>query len=185
MKYDTLVPSVQWLSIAAASALVTVFVVGVAIRRFGNSQIRNVTLIPLCAMLVFLLGFHGHDLDLNYSARPLARAIAAQAPDEKIVALIGVRRDLEYGLAFYRNQPMQHYDNEHEGVPDAEHVLVAPINDTADLEHYLTGRIYEPLFLYDMQGLEVYRVLAKPAPVEEIPIPAGKKLTDLVKIQPM
>jgi len=185
MTYDTLVPSVQWLVIAALSAIVTLLLVAAAIRKYGNTQIRNVTLIPLCAILIFLLGFHGHDLDLNYSARPLAREIAAQAPEEKIVALIGVRRDIEYGLAFYRNQPMQHYDNEHEGVPDGEHILIAPINDQDDLDRYLTGRIYEPLFLYDMQGLAVYRVLAKPAPVEDIPLPKRRKFADMAKIPPV
>ena len=161
MKYDTLVPSTQWLVIAAFAALVTLLLVVAAVRRLGNSQILYVTLVPVCAVLIFLLGFHGRDLDLNYSARPLAREIAAQAPEEKVVALIGVRRDIEYGLSFYRNQPMQHYDNAHEGVPPGEHLLVAPINDTEDLDRYLTGRIYVPLFLYDMQGLEVYRVFAK------------------------
>jgi 4-amino-4-deoxy-L-arabinose transferase-like glycosyltransferase len=161
MKYDTLIPSRDWITIATFSALATLFLVVATVRRFGNSQIRNITLVPVCAILIFLLGFHGHDLDLNYSARPLAREIAKQAPDEKIVALIGVRRDMEYGLAFYRNQPMLHYDNIHEGVPDAEHILIAPSQDQADLDHYLAGRIYEPLFLYDMQGLAVYKVYAK------------------------
>ena len=182
MKYDTLVPSAQWLTIAAASAIITLLMVAFAIRRFGNSQIRNVTLIPLCAMLFFLLGFHGHDLDLNYSARPLAREIAAQAPDEKIVALIGVRRDLEYGLAFYRNQPMLHYDNENEGVPNGEHILIAPIKDQEDLNRYLAGRIYEPLFLYDMQGLEVYRVLAASQTVQ-LPATAPEFLQGQVVLQ--
>ena len=175
MKYDTLVPPTQWLVIASLAALVTLVLVVAAIQRFGNTQIRNVTLVPLFAILIFLLGFHGRDLDLNYSARPLAREIAKEAPDEKIVALIGVRRDIEYGLAFYRNQAMLHYDNEHEGVPDAEHILVAPLRDQADLDLYLTGRIYEPLFLYDMQGLEVYKVYAKADPIQNIPIPPALK----------
>ena len=185
MKYDTLVPPTIWLVIAGLSAISTLLLVVAAIRRFGNTQIRNVTLIPLFAILIFLLGFHGQDLDLNYSARPLAREIAKEAPEEKIVALVGVRRDIEYGLAFYRNQPMLHYDNPHEGVPNAEHILVAPLRDQADLDTYLAGRIYEPLFLYDMQGLEVYKVYAKPEPVQDIPLPKNLKITDLVKTNPL
>ncbi len=162
MQYDTLVPSPQWLAIAATAALGTLMLVVFTVRRFGNAQILNITLVPVCAILVFLLGFHGKELDLNYSARPLAREIAAQAPEEKIVALLGVRRDLEYGLAFYRDQPMQHYDNAHEGVPAGEHVLVIATRDQAQLDRYLAGRIYEPLFLYETQGLAVYKVYAKP-----------------------
>jgi 4-amino-4-deoxy-L-arabinose transferase-like glycosyltransferase len=161
MKYDTLVPPRPWIYIATGAALVTVLLVVYVVRRFGNAQILNITLVPVCAILVFLLGFHGHDLDLNYSARPLAREIEQQAPDDKVVALLGVRRDIEYGLSFYRNQPMQHYDNSHEGVPAGEHVLVIATRDQPELEHYLAGRIYEPLFLYEMQGLAVYKVYAK------------------------
>ena len=86
-------------------------------------------------MLVFLLGFYGKELDLNYSARPLAREIQQQAPDVKLVAIDDIKRDMDYGLAFYRNQPMIHYDTD--GVPDEEHLLVIRANDTADLDHWL------------------------------------------------
>jgi 4-amino-4-deoxy-L-arabinose transferase-like glycosyltransferase len=161
MKYDTLIPTIPWLTIAGVCALVTLALVVLAVRRFGNRQIRNITLIPLCASLIFLLGFHGRDLDLNYSARPLAREIAKQAPEEKTVALLGVRRDMEYGLAFYRNQPMLHYDAPHEGVPTGEHILVVANRDEPRLSTFLAGRIYEPLFLYEMQGLAVYKVYAR------------------------
>jgi len=54
---------------------------------------------------------------------------------------------------------MIHYDTD--GVPVTEHLLVTRANDTADLDRWLDGRIYEPLFLYESQGLEVYRVFAK------------------------
>jgi 4-amino-4-deoxy-L-arabinose transferase-like glycosyltransferase len=159
MKYETLVPSSQWLAIAAAAAVFFAGVVFLIIRRWGIPQLCNATLIPVLAILVFLLGFHGKDLDLNYSARPLAREIQQQAPGVAIVAVEGVKRDMDYGLAFYRNQPMIHYSID--GVPAAEHVLVIPANDTAQLDHWLAGRIYKPLFLYESQGLAVYRVYAQ------------------------
>jgi 4-amino-4-deoxy-L-arabinose transferase-like glycosyltransferase len=160
MKYETLVPSTQWLIIAASAALVFGAVVFFIIRRWGISQVCNATLIPVLATLVFLLGFHGKELDINYSARPLAREIQRQAPNVKLVATESIKRDMDYGLAFYRNQPMVHY--EADGVPDAEHILVVRANDTDDLDRWLTGRVYIPLFLYESQGLEVYRVYAKP-----------------------
>ena len=185
MKYNTLVPTPQWLAIAAAIAVVTLLLVVFFIRRFGNAQILNITLVPVCASLIFLLGFHGRDLDLNYSARPLAREIEEQAPEDKVVALLGVRRDLDYGLAFYRNQPMQHYDNAHEGVPPGEHVLVIATRDQPQLDHYLAGRIYEPLFLYEMQGLAVFKVYAKQEPVVDMPLPPGTKIENLIKMNPM
>ena len=66
---------------------------------------------------------------------------------------------MDYGLAFYRNQPMIHYGTD--GVPEAEHLLVIRANDEAELDHWLAGRVYKPLFLYESQGLEVYRVYAQ------------------------
>jgi 4-amino-4-deoxy-L-arabinose transferase-like glycosyltransferase len=156
MKYDTLVPPVRWLVIATLAAIAIGAIVFLVIRRWGVAQVRNATLLPIVVSLIFLLGFHGKDLDLSYSARPLARQIKAQAPGVKILAAVGVRRDIEYGLAFYRNEALVHYGTD--GVPVGEHLLVAPTNDSAELQQWLTGRIYEPLFLYDSQGLEVYRV---------------------------
>ncbi len=160
MKYETLVPSTQWLLIAGASAVVFGVIVFLVIRRWGVSQVCNVTLLPILATLVFLLGFYGKELDINYSARPLAREIQQQAPDVKLVATDRIKRDMDYGLAFYRNEPMVHYGTD--GVPAAEHILVVRANDTADLDRWLTGRVYKPLFLYESQGLEVYRVSALP-----------------------
>ena len=159
MLYETLVPSVRWLTVASAVALTTAIVVALAIQRGGIAQVRNATLLPVVGLLLFLLGLHGHDLDLNYSARPLAREIAEHAPGEKIIALQSVKRDIDYGLAFYLNQPLVHYDRD--GVPAATHLLVIRSSDEASLVHFLAGRIYEPLFLYESQGLAVYRVYAR------------------------
>jgi 4-amino-4-deoxy-L-arabinose transferase-like glycosyltransferase len=168
MKYETLVPSAQWLITAAASAIAIGIAVFLIVRRWGIPQVANATLIPVFAALIFLLGFHGKELDINYSARPLAQKIRQQAPGVNIVAINafrpdrrdGVKRDIVYGLAFYRNQPLIDYSKD--GVPTGEHILIIPSNQTSQLEHYLAGRIYKPLFLYDSQGLGVYRVSAQP-----------------------
>lgn len=160
MKYETLVPSTSWLLVAGAAALGFALLVFFIVRRGGVSQISNATLLPILTTLVFLLGFHGRDLDINYSARPLAREMAQRAPEVNMVAVESVKRDIDYGIAFYRNEPTIHYASD--GVPKGEHLLVIRSNDTAALEHYLAGRVYTPLFLYDSQGLEVYRVAAQP-----------------------
>src|SRR5216683_3915259 len=159
MKYETFVPSAQWLfgaGVAAAAIGIAVFLI---IRRWGIPQVCNATLIPVLAALIFLLGFHGRDLDLSYSARPLAREIQRLAPDVKPLALEGVKRDMDYGLAFYRNESLIHYSTD--GVPAREHILVIRASDASQLDHWLSGRVYKSLFLYDSQGLEVYRVSAR------------------------
>ncbi len=160
MKYETLVPSAGWLLVAASAAVVTAMIVAFTMRRFGNRQVLNISLVPVVCMLIFLLGFHGRELDLNYSARPLAQQIAQLAPQTHEIRTEGVKRDMDYGLAFYRNQPILHYSNE--GVPEAEHILILKSGDDQTLDRYLQGRIYEPLFLYETQGLAVYKVYRKP-----------------------
>jgi len=156
MLYDTLVPSRRWLIVASAAAALVFFSVWQTIRVGGIAHVRNATLFPVLAGMIFLLGFHGHDLDLNYSARPLAREMQQLAPDVKPVAVHDVKRDMVYGLAFYRNEEPVDYAKD--GVPYAEHLLVVPSKETGQLDHWLAGRVYEPLFLYPDQGLAVYRV---------------------------
>ncbi len=160
MKYETLVPPAQWLTIAGVAAFAFGLTVFLLVRRWGISLISYATLLPVIAMLVFLLGFNGRDLDLSYSARPLAQEIQRLAPEVKPLAIEGVKRDMDYGLAFYRDEPLIHYSKD--GVPDEEHLLVIRANDTAARDHWLAGRVYKSLFLYDSQGLEVYRVYARP-----------------------
>ncbi|RXH57599.1 Polymyxin resistance protein ArnT [Granulicella sibirica] len=167
MKYETLVPSALWLVCAGVAAVTMGAVVLFMTRRWGTTQMTNATLIPVVATLIFLLGFYGKELDLNYSARPLANEIARQAPGVEVVALQNVKRDMDYGLAFYRNRPTVHYPVD--GVPQGEHLLVLRANDTETLDRYLAGRIYKPLFLYESQGLEIYRVYANDATASALP----------------
>jgi hypothetical protein len=67
-----------------------------------------------------------------------------------------VRRDLVYGLAFYRDQKVVSYPAD--GVPAGEHLVVFPTRDEPLLENYLKGRLTQPLLLYQSQGLSVYKV---------------------------
>jgi 4-amino-4-deoxy-L-arabinose transferase-like glycosyltransferase len=175
MTYGTLVPPTGWLIAASAASLLVMFAVVKTIRTGGIAHVRNATLFPVLAAMIFLLGFHGKDLDVNYSARPLARAMQQHAPDIRSVAFENVRRDLVYGIAFYRDEePIDYcepsakphpYEEDCSGgvdIPEAEHLLVMPANESGDLDQWLRGRVYEPLFLYPSQGLEVYKVYAKP-----------------------
>jgi len=174
MTYETLVPSVGWLVSAGAAAILVFFAVVKTIRVGGIAHVRNATLFPVLAAMVFLLGFHGKDLDLNYSARPLAREMQQQAPEMHTLAFEDVRRDMVYGLAFYRNeQPIDYCEPSGKprlteencsggvDIPSETHLLVIPANESGKLESWLSGRVYEPFFLYPSQGLEVYKVYSK------------------------
>ena len=156
MVYQRIVPAIHtfvWAALLGiAAALLVIFVA----RRYGVRHVRLVTMVPLAGLLYFLLGMNGHLLDLNYSARPLARQIAQAAPATSGVSVLNVRRDIVYGLAFYRDQFISNYALQ--GVPDEAHILVVPTHDTDQLQQYLQGRLYQQIFLYETQGLSVYKV---------------------------
>jgi 4-amino-4-deoxy-L-arabinose transferase-like glycosyltransferase len=156
MVYQRLIPARGILTWAIVLGIAAALLVILVTRRFGVQQLRLVTMIPLVILLYFLLGRNGRLLDLNYSARPLAREIQQADPNAKVVAEFDVRRDLVYGLAFYRDQQIVNYSDG--GVPEGEHLVVFPTRDEPLLENYLKGRFTQPLLLYEAQGLSVYKV---------------------------
>lgn len=156
MIYQRVVPAPRYILWAAFFGVLAALLIVIVVRVYGVRRLRTVTLVPLVGLMFFLLRLNGHLLDLNYSARPLAREIQKADPSDQIVAVHDVRRDLDYGLAFYRDQNMVHYDTD--GVPDDGHVLVIPTKDAPDLPQLLPGRTYQQLFLYNTQGLSVYKV---------------------------
>lgn len=160
-----------------ARAIASAVVVGVAVAiavlvtvlRFGISRMRIATLIPTALILVYLLGTrNGKLLDQKYSARTLAHELQALPDAPRKVAVFQARRDVQYGLAFYLNEPVPNYRES--GVPNAAHLLVVrdythPKKEAAsraEMAKLLAGRQYEPLFVYRPQDLTVYRVGAKP-----------------------
>jgi 4-amino-4-deoxy-L-arabinose transferase-like glycosyltransferase len=166
MIYEKIIPPARTIIWAAIFGVLATLLILYVVKRFGVSRLPTITLVPLALLLFFLLEMNGPLLDLNYSARPLAREIHQTAPDVPIVAVWHVRRDTEYGLAFYRNREVVHYErngvpedeNRDIGVPDEEHLLVLPTKEVPQLDRLLHGRIYRPLFRYEWQGLSVYKV---------------------------
>jgi len=167
MIYQKMVPPARTLVVAALIAAAFAITVVLIVRRWGVNQLRLLTLTPVVVMLFFLLRINGWLLDANYSARPLASLIARSEPNVPILVTHHIRRDTDYGLCFYRNQPLRHYLKENSqtekmsvitGIPQEEHILVVRADETSALSKLLPNRVYRPLFLYDWQGLAVYHV---------------------------
>jgi 4-amino-4-deoxy-L-arabinose transferase-like glycosyltransferase len=157
MVYQRIIPAPRTFIWAALLGILVAVLILVVVHRYGVRRIRLVTILPLAGLLFFLLhGANGHLLDVNYSARPLAREIAQAAPGSEPVAELNVHRDLVYGLAFYRNQDIVDYSTD--GIPAAQHILVFPTNQTQQVQGLLQGRLYQPLDIYAPQGLSVYQV---------------------------
>ena len=176
--HGTEMPPAHALAAAALASIGAALLIVVVVHGFGVARLRLATSGVLVVLVFFLYGFgpffgipavHSskrviHLLDRAYSARPLAEKLASLAPPGETVAVFRVRRDVEYGIAFYRNHQVANYEDT--GVPNEEHLLVARVTGRggADLHtqdalgEYLEGREYEPLFTWPEQGLEVYLV---------------------------
>jgi hypothetical protein len=171
-------PPTHALAIATVAALGAALLILIVVKGYGVARLRLVTTGILVVLVLFLFGvgpFFGipavgatkrviHLLDRAYSARPLADRLSTMAPADETVAVFRVRRDVEYGLSFYRNREVINY--EQDGVPDGQHLLVVRVtgrngvdlHTAAALDEYLEGRHYEQLFTWPAQGLVVYMV---------------------------
>jgi 4-amino-4-deoxy-L-arabinose transferase-like glycosyltransferase len=171
-------PPTQAILVALAAATGAALLILIVVNGYGVAKLRLVTTSVLVVLMLFLYGVGPfavipavgatkrviHLLDRAYSARPLADRLNTVAQANETVAVFRARRDIEYGLSFYRNKEVVNY--EESGVPDEQHLLVARVSGRngvdlhtpAALEEYLEGRHYELLFLWPEQGLAVYLV---------------------------
>ena len=145
----------------------------VAVARFGMTRLRAATMVPLLVLLLFIFGVGPvfgipaiqaskrtiRLVDLVYSPRPVAEALAKLPPQLGPVAVFRVRRDVEYGLSFYRDRRVLDYDRG--GIPDGAHILVSRDPFARELPARLAGRHYRLLFTVPEQGLLVYAIDAK------------------------
>ncbi|WP_419804380.1 ArnT family glycosyltransferase [Terriglobus sp.] len=167
MIFQKLVPPARTIALTAGIAAIFALTIVFTVRRFGLRYLRSATLVPVVAMLFWLLHTNGWLLDANYSARPLAQEIARRAPGVNLLVTHHIRRDMDYGLCFYRQQPLRHYLPQPSvtekqwvitGIPNEEHILVLREDDLQALPKLLSNRTYEPLLINEWQGLAVYRV---------------------------
>jgi 4-amino-4-deoxy-L-arabinose transferase-like glycosyltransferase len=124
----------------------------------GLRMLRFVTLIPVVLTLGAVLKLGAVALDQTLSARPLALEIAGIETHRLPLAVYHIRRELEYGLTFYRNQLTFNYD--WGSVPPQEHLLVAPENSQAELAKLLPTRRVSYLGHYAAQHVDYYWIAA-------------------------
>ncbi len=126
------------------------------VRKTGLRMLRFVTVIPVLLVVGVVLRLGSVALDETYSARPLAREIAGMETHPLPLAVYHVRRELEYGLTFYRNRLTFNYD--WGSVPREEHLLVAPENSQVEIAKLVAGRRVSYLGHYAAQHVDYYWV---------------------------
>jgi 4-amino-4-deoxy-L-arabinose transferase-like glycosyltransferase len=148
-------------SMLGALAFGFVLSAGVAFTLFsraGLRMLRFVTLIPVVLAVAAVLKIGSASLDQTLSSRPLARQIASVETYSLPLAVFGVRRETEYGLAFYRNQTIVRYGKD--SVPAQEHLLVAPENLRAEVVRQVADRHVLLLGHFAPQHVDYYWVAA-------------------------
>ena len=148
-----------------ALAIAFVLCAGIALTLASNTglrMLRFVTLIPVVLSVgaVFKLG--SGVIDQTLSSRPVAQEIKAIETHPLPLAVYHVRRELEYGLTFYRNRLTFNYDWGR--VPSEEHLLVAPENSQVAIARLVPGRRVSYLGHYPAQHVDYYWVAAAGAP---------------------
>jgi hypothetical protein len=144
-----------------ALAVAFVLCAGIAltlVRKTGLRMLRFITLIPVVLTVGAVLKLGSVALDQTLSARPLAQEITGVETHPLPLAVYHVRRELEYGLTFYRNQLTFNYD--WGSVPQEEHLLVAPENSQAEVAKLVAGRRVSYLGHYAAQHVDYFWIAA-------------------------
>jgi len=143
--------------VALAAAFVLCAAIALTlVRKAGLRMLRFVTVIPVLLTVGIVLRLGAVSLDQTLSARPLAFEIAGMETHPLPLAVYHVRRELEYGLTFYRNQLTFNYD--WGSVPSEEHLLVAPENSQPEIAKLVAGRRVSYLGHYAAQHVDYYWV---------------------------
>jgi 4-amino-4-deoxy-L-arabinose transferase-like glycosyltransferase len=162
LHYIVLRHQVSWgTGLVVASAVALVVAVGMAVtltRVLGLRLLRFVTLVPVVLAVGAVLRIGGPALDATLSARPVAKEISGMETKPLPMAVFEVSRETDYGLAFYRNQVMAHY--EWGQVPPGEHLLVARGGMRPEVERIAAGRRVSALGNFPAQHLDYYWVSA-------------------------
>ena len=148
-----------------ALAIAFVLCVAIALTLVSRSQLRMlrfITLIPVVLAVAAVLKLGTTAIDQKLSVRPLAWELANLEAHRLPLVVYGVPREVEYGLAFYRNQKIDHYEPGH--IPKVEHLLVAPVTWKDNVLKETTGRRISFLFNDAPQGLDCYWVSAEKKP---------------------
>jgi 4-amino-4-deoxy-L-arabinose transferase-like glycosyltransferase len=144
----------------AVAFLLCVAIALTLVSKLGLRMLRFVTLIPVVLTVAAVLKLGMTAIDQKLSARPLAVELASLETHRLPLAVCGASRELEYGLAFYRNQRIARY--ELGDTPAEEHLLVANPTWKVAIADHTAGRRVSFLGHNAPQDVDYYWVAAKP-----------------------
>jgi len=157
-------PSLQ-IGMTVTGAVIAVMVL-LMVRREGVRVLHFVTLVPTILAVAFLLRPAAATIDRTQSARPINQRLTELGVDaSEPVATFNVKRQVAYGLDFYRNQAISHYEHEGpldlpSGIPSAMHVVVAREGSVGAVKAVAGDREVKSIGTFPPQHLEFFQVSA-------------------------
>jgi 4-amino-4-deoxy-L-arabinose transferase-like glycosyltransferase len=158
-------PQSLQIGMTVTGAVIAVMVL-LMVRREGVRVLHFVTLVPTILAVAFLLRPAAATIDRTQSARPINQRLAELGVTaSEPVATFNVKRQVAYGLDFYRNQPISHYEHEGPldmptGIPSAMHVVVAKEGSLGAVQAAVGDRQVLPIGAFPLQRLEFFQVSA-------------------------
>jgi MFS family permease len=147
-------------SSAAVVPLVAAIAAGIlaslAILKAGPAGLHLAGVAPAIVVLALAMRFAASVLDDNLSARPISEALLRLSHQQLPVAVVLVPRELEFGLQFYRNQPIPRYELGQ--APAGEHLVVAREGFQNAFAHDVPGRKIVYLAAFPTQKAELFYV---------------------------
>lgn len=137
------------------SAGVMAIVVFLFIRR-GQANSLSRTLVPVIVVLAFLLGPAAPVIDEVNSARTVDARLRELGAPPRPIAVFDVKRDVEYGLNFYRNQPISRYERNE--IPAEAHILITREGNAGAVAALAGQRQISMLGSFPPQHLEFFLV---------------------------
>jgi hypothetical protein len=124
-----------------------------------------VTLVPTILAVAFLLRPAAATIDRTQSARPVNQRLQELGAAGQPVAVFNVKRQVAYGLDFYRNQAISHYEQEGpldlpSGIPAGRHVVVAKEGSLGAVQAAVGDRQVTQMGTFPAQHLEFFQVSA-------------------------
>ncbi len=147
---------VQATMLAAGVGTVAFLAMALGMLFRGYGMLRTGTVVAVVIAVAFILRVLPGLIDITQSERTVAAAVRTVAPNVKDVATFKARREVEYGVAFYRNQPVRVYERLE--IPAVEHVVISRIGSEAELREILPGRSVARIGEFPPQRLEFFLV---------------------------
>ncbi|HEY6969653.1 MAG TPA: glycosyltransferase family 39 protein [Candidatus Angelobacter sp.] len=145
--------AVSW--IIVGTGLVAILVV--LILRIGGARLLHfATLAPVILILTFLLRPAAPVIDEVNSARTVNARLGELGAPQAPISVFNVKREVEYGLTFYRNEAIGRY--ERDGVPSGEHIVIIREGSSEALRALTGERQISTLGNFPPQHLEFYLV---------------------------